>query len=52
MLALPTFIKLFQVDYDASGSATGAILSQEGKPISYFSEKLNYEKKKYYVYDQ
>ena len=33
--------------YDASGIAIGVVLSQEGKPISYFSEKLNDGKKKY-----
>ena len=40
------------MDCDASGSAMWAVLSQEGKPIAYFSEKLNNAKKKYYVYDQ
>ena len=51
MLALPNFSKVFQVDCGARGSAIGAILSQEGKPIAYFSEKLNDAKKKYYAYD-
>ena len=52
MLALPDFRKVFQVDFDASGSAIGAVLSQEGKPIAYFSENLNDAKTKYFVYDQ
>ena len=51
VLALSDFNKVFQVDFDASSSAIGVVLSQEGKPIAYFSEKLNDAKKKYFVYD-
>ena len=51
VLALPKFNKVFQVDYDASGTTIATIFSQEGRLVAYFSEKLNDAKKKYYVYD-
>ena len=49
---MPDFNKIFQVECDASGNAIGDVLSQEGKPIAFFSEKLNDAKREYYVYDQ
>jgi hypothetical protein len=52
ILALPYFDKVFQVHYDVSGNSIGTVLSQEGKPIAYFSENLNDAKKKSFVYDQ
>ena len=51
-LEILDFNKVFQVDCDASGTTIAAILSQEGRLVSYFSEKLNDAKRKYYVYDQ
>ena len=41
LLALPCFDKMFEIECDASSMAIVAVLMQEGKPIAYFSEKLN-----------
>jgi len=41
LLAYPDFEKPFQIHTDASHYQLGAVISQEGKPIAFYSRKLN-----------
>ena len=52
LLSLPDFSNTFELDCDASGIGIGAVLSQGGKPIAYFSEKLNGATLNYSTYDK
>ena len=51
ILVLLDLYKLFIVECDASDKAIGGVLSQEGRPMTFFSENLNEAKQKYSTYD-
>ena len=49
MLTYPNFNKPFDIHTDASDVQLGAVISQEGKPIAFYSRKLNSAQARYTV---
>lgn len=52
LLALPDFGKTFEIECDSTGVGIGGVLTEEGKHIAYFSEKLSGPTLNYSVYDK
>src|SRR5438105_5617313 len=52
LLQLPDFGKTFELECDASGIGIGGVLTQEGKPVAYLSEKLIGPIFDYSIYDK
>ena len=51
ILVLPDFTDTFELHSDASKLGIGAVLSQRGQPIAYFSKKLAGARSHYSTYD-
>ena len=49
MLAYPDYSKVFEVYTDASSTQLGAVITQENRPIAFFSRKLSITQQKYSV---
>ena len=52
VLALPDFMKPFELQCDASGEGVGAVIMQDKHPIAYESRKLRGPERSFSIYDK
>jgi hypothetical protein len=50
VLAYPDFLKPFEIYTDASSTQLGAVITQDDRPIAFFSRKLSKTQQKYMKY--
>jgi hypothetical protein len=51
-LAFPDFTKEFVVEIDACDTSIGAILTQEGHPLAYFSKGMSVSNQRLSTYEK
>ena len=49
VLAYPDYSKVFEIYTDASSKQLGSVITQENRPIAFFSRKLTTTQQKYSV---
>lgn len=52
MLALPNFAAPFEIETDACDSGVGAVLSQQGHPVAFYSKALGVNNQKVSIYEK
>jgi hypothetical protein len=49
VLAYPDYSKVFKIYTDASSKQLGAVITQDNRPVAFFSQKLSNTQRKYCV---